>query len=131
MQGVLLVHLRAATNLAAKDLWGTSDPYAVLAIGPSAHRSATVPLTLNPVWDERMVLFVRDPQKQRLTIKLADADIVGEDDPLGSTMRGLEDLVDGREKELDLELVGGRGRVQLEVQYVPMTGKEGTGVIRD
>lgn len=122
MQGVLLVHLRSATNLDAKDLWGSSDPYATLAVGPSAHKSATVPVTLNPVWDEQALLFVRDPQQQRLTIKLADADVVGEDDPLGSTMRGLADLVDGQRRELDLELVGGRGRVQLAVQYVPMTG---------
>lgn len=123
VQGVLLVHLHGATNLAAKDLWGTSDPYAILAIGPSAHRSATIPRSLNPVWDERMILFVRDPMQQRLTIKLADADLVGEDDPLGSTMRGLQDLVDGQARTLDLELVGETGHVQLEVQYLPMTGR--------
>lgn len=123
VQGVLIVHLQSATQLDAKDFLGKSDPYAVISVGPSAHRSATIPNTLDPEWDERFFLFVRDAEKQRLLIKVNDEDFVGEDDPLGSTMRGLGDVVDGEERVLDLELVGGgKGRIKLSIQYLPMTG---------
>ncbi len=123
VKGLLLVHLHSASNLNAKDFMGKSDPYAVLSVGPSAHRSKTLPQTLDPVWDERFFLFVRDASKERLLVKVNDDDFVGEDDPLGSTMLGLGDVVDGKVKDLELELVGGgKGRIKMSVQYLPMTG---------
>jgi hypothetical protein len=40
-------------------VWGTSDPYAVLTVGPSSHTSKVVDRSLDPEWDESFVLFVR------------------------------------------------------------------------
>ena len=40
-------------------LWGTSDPYCVVSAGGSARRSRAVPRCLDPVWDEKIQLYVR------------------------------------------------------------------------
>lgn len=59
MIGMLRVRLMSATQLAARDILGSSDPYCVVTVGPSAHRSATRNNTLEPVWDEDFYLYVR------------------------------------------------------------------------
>ena len=59
MSGLLLIRLRSAEKLAARDIWGTSDPYCVLSVGPSSARSRTIGRTLDPSWDQEFTLFVR------------------------------------------------------------------------
>ena len=59
MAGLLRIRLRSAEKLAARDLWGTSDPYCVLSVGPSSARSRTIPHSLDPTWDQEFTLFVR------------------------------------------------------------------------
>jgi C2 domain len=67
-----MVHLESASNLAARDVWGSSDPYAVFTLGRSTHRSAAVMRDLNPKWDETFVLYVRDAERERLTLRVLD-----------------------------------------------------------
>ena len=59
MAGLLRIRLRSAEKLAARDIWGTSDPYCVVSVGASSARSRTVGRTLDPTWDEELTLFVR------------------------------------------------------------------------
>lgn len=59
MAGLLRVRLHSAEQLAARDIWGTSDPYCVLSVGASSARSHTIGRTLDPTWDEDFTLFVR------------------------------------------------------------------------
>ena len=59
MAGLLMVHLESATNLPARDVWGTSDPYVEFTIGGSSYRSKTIMRELNPTWDEAFYLYVR------------------------------------------------------------------------
>ncbi len=59
MAGLLRVRLRSAEKLAARDIWGTSDPYCVVSVGASSARSRTIGRTLDPIWDEELTLFVR------------------------------------------------------------------------
>ena len=59
MAGLLRVKLNSASQLAARDFLGKSDPYCILSVGPSSYRSAICHQTLDPTWDEEFVLYVR------------------------------------------------------------------------
>ena len=49
----LVVEILAARDLHSADLGGTSDPYCMLDLGASRHRTETVFRTLHPAWGER------------------------------------------------------------------------------
>lgn len=95
----------------------------MLALGDASHTSKVLPRTLQPTWDERCELLVRDPATQRLSIRVVDKDYVTSDDALGSTLLPLATLEPGKRRQLNLQLVGGGdGRVQLQVELVPLEG---------
>ncbi|CAL8471597.1 g11139 [Coccomyxa elongata] len=123
LAGMLEVHLKSATGLPARDLWGSSDPYAVVTVGESAGRSRVIDRNLNPVWDEKFQLYVRDPEKQRLIIKVLDKDMFTADDSLGFTLLPVSKLVDGSTHNLDLLLdgAGSGGQIQLSITFFPFT----------
>ena len=52
-----------------------------------------MPNNLNPVWDETHYLYIVDPKTQKMVLRVLDDD-VDHDDMLGSSQRGLADLVD-------------------------------------
>ena len=52
-RGSLEVHVISAANLMAKDRGGTSDPYVLLELAGTKHRTKTIDKELNPSWDER------------------------------------------------------------------------------
>ena len=54
--GTLRVVLKKGTGLAAVDLNGKSDPFAMLSCGDQEHVSSIKIKTCNPVWNEEMVL---------------------------------------------------------------------------
>jgi hypothetical protein len=81
-----------------------SDPYAVVNIGISAAATRVVQQNLEPTWEETFFLFVSDPSKQRLAVRVLDADVGKADDLLGTAQRGLQDLADGQTHELELAL---------------------------
>ena len=47
---------------------GASDPYAVLSVGPSAASTGFIMNTLNPKWGQRLLLYVRDIEKDMLKV---------------------------------------------------------------
>ena len=53
------VNLQRAAGLSAADLNGKSDPYVVLAAGESCARSSVVAASLNPQWDETLLLYIK------------------------------------------------------------------------
>eukprot|EP00884_Botryococcus_braunii_P003299 jgi/Botrbrau1/12970/Bobra.154_2s0020.4 len=125
VRGVLEIQLKGAKNLAARDVWGTSDPYAVLTVGPSSHTSKVVDRSLDPEWDESFVLFVRNPEKDLLRIKVNDKDLIGSDDGIGYAVIPLRAFKIGEQVDLDVPLDGNnaQGSVQLSVKYSPLTEK--------
>ncbi|GLC42478.1 hypothetical protein PLESTB_001102700 [Pleodorina starrii] len=94
--GVLVVELLAAANLRPADPNGLSDPYAVLSLGSSSCRSRTVSASLDPTWDERYYMYIKDPAADVLRVRLYDEDLAKSDDDLGLSMLGLGELADSQ-----------------------------------
>ena len=87
--GGLAVTVLRARELAAKDENGYSDPYALLRVGTQEHRTKTVPISLNPVWDETFE-FTHVPPGALLRVALYDEDRMKEDDFLGEALVPLD-----------------------------------------
>lgn len=91
-QGQLYVHLLEARNLARKDTFSKSDPYAILSIHHkldmsmfgSTQRSTTITNNQHPVWNQTFVLNVRNPDSDLLRIKVYDYDHLSFDDLIGT-----------------------------------------------
>jgi len=90
--GQLYVHLMEGRNLARKDTFSKSDPYAMLSIHHkfdmslfgSSQRSTTINNNQNPVWNQTFVLNVRNPDSDLLRIKVYDYDHLSFDDLIGT-----------------------------------------------
>ncbi|XP_018099858.2 multiple C2 and transmembrane domain-containing protein 1 isoform X2 [Xenopus laevis] len=98
------VTLNNGTNLAARDRGGTSDPYVKFKIGgKEVFRSKTIHKNLNPVWDEKVCLFI-DSIKEPLYVKVFDYDFGLHDDFMGSAFLDLTtvDLNSSKDVALDL-----------------------------
>ena len=124
--GVLQVQLLSAADLAAGDITGQSDPYVVLSVNDSAHRSATRRFTRSPRWDETARLFVREPQADTLRLRVMDEDLLKEDDTLGVAFLPLGPLCDGADHTVSVPVqaagVGpGGGTVSLKCRYYAFT----------
>lgn len=45
-----------------------ADPYAIISVGESSARSKVVSANLNPSWDQRLVLYVRNLETDLLKV---------------------------------------------------------------
>ena len=88
------VRLVSASNLMAKDRGGTSDPFAILELAGTKHRSQTIMKTLNPTWNEAFAFkgvlgtLIQKP----LSVKCYDYDKMAMNDALGELSFSLEPL---------------------------------------
>eukprot|EP00929_Paragymnodinium_shiwhaense_P059560 TRINITY_DN29830_c0_g1_i2.p1 TRINITY_DN29830_c0_g1~~TRINITY_DN29830_c0_g1_i2.p1 ORF type:complete len:850 (-),score=222.00 TRINITY_DN29830_c0_g1_i2:133-2682(-) len=135
-EGVLIVHVQQARNLAAKG-WGlpfgiiknSSDPYCELNLGGETWTSPAKPCTLDPEWTDAegsCRFLVQDTKEQCLTMRLYSQDwFFKHDGFLGGQMLKVKDLIE--QGEVDAELVSlddkdidvsnGTPRVKLRVQW--------------
>uniref|UniRef100_A0A803J603 Multiple C2 domains, transmembrane 1 n=1 Tax=Xenopus tropicalis TaxID=8364 RepID=A0A803J603_XENTR len=98
------VTLKNGSNLAARDRGGTSDPYVKFKIGgKEVFRSKTIHKNLNPVWDEKVCLFI-DSIKEPLYVKVFDYDFGLQDDFMGSAFLDLTTVELNSSKDVALEL---------------------------
>jgi Ca2+-dependent lipid-binding protein len=72
--GVLVVRLMDGKDLAIMDLTGSSDPYCVFILGTQKTKSKTVQKSLNPVWNENIMLHCS--LKDTLEVQLYDEDTI-------------------------------------------------------
>ncbi|KAF2930545.1 probable ADP-ribosylation factor GTPase-activating protein AGD11 isoform X2 [Oryza sativa Japonica Group] len=58
--GLIKVDIRRGTNLAVRDVM-SSDPYVMLNLGHQTMKTKVIKNTLNPVWNERLMLSIPHP----------------------------------------------------------------------
>lgn len=125
MDGILEVTIRGAKGLKSADmLGGKSDPYCIVSCGGSSARTPIIENDNNPTWEHKALLFVQNLKSQRLNVRVLDSDLVNSDDLLGSGLRGIADLGDGKEIEVEVPLTGNTGTVTLKLQYEAFTEDE-------
>lgn len=77
--GILHVNVVRAQKLLKMDLLGTSDPYVKLSLTGDklpAKKTTVKRKNLNPVWNEKFKMVVKDPQSQVLQLQVYDWDKV-------------------------------------------------------
>ncbi|KAL0557277.1 hypothetical protein IC582_005803 [Cucumis melo] len=131
--GILHVNVVKASKLSKMDLLGTSDPYVKLSLSgerlPS--KKTTIKMNnLNPIWNEKFKLVVKDPESQVLQLQVYDWDKVGGHDRLGMQLVPLKVLTPYETKELTLDLLKNtnindhqnkkpRGQLVVELKFTP------------
>jgi Ca2+-dependent lipid-binding protein len=90
-EGILTIKLRRGLDLKACDVTGKSDPYVYFASGPDKNdvsnlypgqivKSEIVEQTLNPVWDQSLMVCVATTKSDILHLEVWDWDRISEDD---------------------------------------------------
>ncbi|KAF7820142.1 synaptotagmin-3 isoform X1 [Senna tora] len=131
--GILHVNVIRAQKLLKMDLLGTSDPYVKVSLSGDklpAKKTTVKRRNLNPEWNEKFKLVVKDPQSQVLQLQVYDWDKVGGHDKLGMQLVPLKLLKPYENKEFTLDLLKDtnltetpnkkeRGKIVVDVTFVP------------
>ncbi|KAI4342613.1 hypothetical protein MLD38_027219 [Melastoma candidum] len=117
--GQLFIKLKKGYNFPAMDPWGTSDPYVVMELDSQFVKSKVKWGTKEPTWNEDFAFNIKLPTTKILQVAAWDANLVTPPKRMGNAGINLECLCDGEVHEivLDLEGMGGGGKIQLEVRY--------------
>lgn len=117
--GQLFVKLKNGFDFPAMDPWGTSDPYVVMHLDNQVVKSKVKWGTKTPNWNEELTLNVRKPSAMNLQIAAWDANLVTPHKRMGNASISLEGLCNGdlHVVLVELEGMGGGGRIELEVKY--------------
>ncbi|CAH1453028.1 unnamed protein product [Lactuca virosa] len=117
--GQLFIKLKKGYDFPAMDPWGTSDPYVVLQLDSQVVKSNVKWGTREPTWNEDLTLFIKHPPTINLQVAAWDANLVAPHKRMGNSIVSLESICDGNLHEVVVELegMGGGGKVQLEVKY--------------
>ncbi|RVW32116.1 Synaptotagmin-3 [Vitis vinifera] len=105
--GILHVKVVRALKLLKMDFLGASDPYVKLSLSGErlpAKKTTVKRKNLNPEWNEKFKLIVRDPQAQVLQLYVYDWDKVGAHDKLGMQLVPLKLLTPHETQEFTLDL---------------------------
>ncbi|KAL3828324.1 hypothetical protein ACJIZ3_017126 [Penstemon smallii] len=117
--GQLFVKLKKGLDFPAMDPWGTSDPYVIMQLDSQVVKSKVKWGTKEPTWNEEFSLNIKQPPMQNLQVAAWDANLVTPHKRMGNAAINLESLCDGNSHDvlLDLEGMGGGGKIQLEIKY--------------
>ncbi|KAL6853434.1 hypothetical protein ACP4OV_019463 [Aristida adscensionis] len=89
--GLIKVNVIRGTNLAIRDMM-TSDPYVIINLGHQSMKTKVVRSSLNPVWNERLMLSIPDPVPL-LKLQVYDKDTFTTDDRMGEAEINIQPLV--------------------------------------
>ncbi|CAI8604115.1 unnamed protein product [Vicia faba] len=131
--GILHVNVVRAIKLLKMDLLGASDPYVKLSLTGDKLPSKKTTIkrkNLNPQWNEKFKIVVKDPQSQVLQLQVYDWDKVGAHDKLGMQLVPLKLLKPYENKEFMLDLLKDtninetpnkkfRGQIVVDLTFVP------------
>ncbi|XP_010658397.1 synaptotagmin-3 isoform X2 [Vitis vinifera] len=130
--GILHVKVVRALKLLKMDFLGASDPYVKLSLSGErlpAKKTTVKRKNLNPEWNEKFKLIVRDPQAQVLQLYVYDWDKVGAHDKLGMQLVPLKLLTPHETQEFTLDLFKNtnlsdpqqkqRGKIVVELTFDP------------
>jgi len=127
----LYVRVIKARNLAAKDLNGSSDPYAKITVGNHSIRTRTISNNLNPDWDQVFAIAKEKLSSPTLEISLWDADVGKKDDFLGVVSFDLQEVPSRVPPDSPLapqwyrlEDMRGEGKVKGDVMLVVWMGTQ-------
>lgn len=117
--GQLFIKLKKGLNFPAMDPWGTSDPYVVFQLDGQVLKSKIKWGKKDPTWNEEFSLNIKLPPTKTLQLAAWDANLITPHKRMGNAGINLEYLCDGNLHELlvELEGMGGGGKVQFEVNY--------------
>ncbi len=115
LSGTLLVEILSAHDLQPCDFNGFSDPYCVLISGNTKTKTQTIKKTLNPEWNETVVLRVK--KATEINVVVMDWDLIGANDVCGSAVLPLSrELLRGERVPVDLPLFP-QGRVRMILEF--------------
>ncbi|CAN8270001.1 unnamed protein product [Cochlearia groenlandica] len=89
--GLIKVNVVKGTNLAVRDVM-TSDPYVILSLGQQSVKTRVVKNSLNPVWNETLMLSIPE-QMPPLKVIVYDKDTFSTDDFMGEAEIDIQPLV--------------------------------------
>ncbi|CAH2079347.1 unnamed protein product [Thlaspi arvense] len=127
--GQLFIKLKRGFEFPALDPWGTSDPYVVMDLDGQVAKSKTkwgqihrfflLLRTKEPKWNQDFVFNIKLPPAIKILIAAWDANLVTPHKRMGNSEIDLECICDGNLHEVLVELdgIGGGGKVQLEIRY--------------
>ncbi|EPS63658.1 hypothetical protein M569_11126, partial [Genlisea aurea] len=98
---------------------GTSDPYVILQLHSQVAKSTIKWGAKDAIWNEEFALNIKQQTINSLQVAAWDANLITPHKRMGNALVDLENLCDGNSHELLLELegMGGGGRLELEVKY--------------
>ena len=129
-EGQLDVKLLKAKDLIKSDVFGKSDPYAVLSFGQQKDKTPVAKNTQNPVWNHESQFGLPDGADQTLNIEVFDSDKIGKDKSLGKLDIDVQDLLNSPEDNW-YPLAGVKsGQVLLSSDFLPGAGLAADGVPR-
>ncbi|VFQ84776.1 unnamed protein product [Cuscuta campestris] len=120
-RGVLTVTVISAEELPVTDLSGKSDPFVVITMKKSEHKSKTRVLnnTLNPVWNQTFDIIVEDGLRDLLILEVWDHDTFGKD-KIGRCIMTLTRVIMEGEYTESFEVDGTEtGKLNLHLKWTP------------
>ena len=104
--GLIYIHIKTATDIAAQDRSGKSDPFITIAFsqfGKPVYCTRIIEQELNPSWNEQLCLLVYQDQLvagEKLSVELWDSDQITSDDKVGKVDFDLRDLIKAHKGEI-------------------------------